>query len=135
MRQYQVPQFIDIEDKIIGPFTIKQFLYLAAAGAFALVCYYTLNFFVFIIITMPVAVLALALAFFKVNGIPFPRVMMHMIGYLSKPHLYIWKQRPPEKKKVAEVNAPTNISKVPVLTESKLQDLAWSLDIKENLED
>lgn len=135
MRQYQVPQFIDIEDKIIGPLTIKQFLYLAAAGAFALISYYTLNFFVFIILTMPVAVLALALAFFKVSGVPFPKVMVNMIGYLFKPHLYIWKQRPPEKKKTTDAPTPANIPKVPVLTESKLQDLAWSLDIKEKLED
>ena len=135
MRQYQVPQFIDIEDKIIGPLTLRQFLYLATAGAIGLISYYILNFFVFILITAPVAMLALALAFFKVNGVPFPKVMSNMIAYITKPHLYIWKQRPPEKKK-STLLAPTaiNIPKVPTLTESKLQDLAWSLDIKEQVE-
>jgi hypothetical protein len=33
--QFRIPQFIDIEDKVFGPFTFKQFGYLLGAIAFA----------------------------------------------------------------------------------------------------
>ncbi len=137
MRQYQVPQFIDIEDKIIGPLTIRQFVYLVGGGAIVVMAYYTLNFFFFILVAAPVAMLALALAFYTVNGIPFRKVLFNAITYFTKPHLYIWKQRRPEKKKISPQPEKKEISllKTPTLSESKLQDLAWSLDIKEKLEE
>lgn len=135
MRQYQVPQFIDIEDKIIGPLTIRQFIYLVGGGAVVVLFYYTLNFFFFILAAIPVGLLASALAFYTVDGIPFRKVILNAIGYFIKPHLYIWKQLPPEKKKAAapQPKAGTTLLKTPVLSESKLQDLAWSLDVKEKL--
>ncbi|KKW21844.1 MAG: hypothetical protein UY75_C0027G0006 [Parcubacteria group bacterium GW2011_GWC2_52_8c] len=137
MRQYQVPQFIDIEDKIIGPLTIRQFIYLVGGGAIAVMAFYTLNFFFFILVATPVALLALALAFYTVNGIPFRKVLFNAIAYFTKPHLYIWKQRRPETKKALPQPEKKEISllKTPTLSESKLQDLAWSLDIKEKLEE
>ena len=41
--QFQVPQFIDVENKIIGPLSLRQFLYLAGAGliSFMLFFYHT----------------------------------------------------------------------------------------------
>lgn len=135
MRQYQVPQFIDIEDKIIGPLTIKQFIYLASGGGAIVASFYLLPFILFIAAAVPIAALSLGLAFLKINGIPFPKVLASMIGYLMKPHLYLWKQLPPEVKKAASgpADKPETIMKVPKLTESKLQDLSWSLDIKGKL--
>lgn len=131
MRQYQVPQFIDIEDKIIGPLTIKQFLYLAAGGGVVVAAFYLLPFILFIAFSVPIAALSLGLAFLKISGVPFPKVLASMIGYMMKPHLYLWKQLPPEvKKETAAPSEPEAAMTVPKLTESKLQDLSWSLDIK-----
>ena len=136
MRQYQVPQFIDIEDKIIGPLTIREFIYLVAGGAIDVLCYYTLNFIFFLFIALPVSLLALALAFYKVDQVPFRKVMAHAIEYFTTPHLYIWKQQRPGKKTAALIpeKGTSVLLGTPKLTESKLQDLAWSLDIKETLE-
>lgn len=132
MRQYQVPQFIDIEDKIIGPLTLKQFVYLAAGGGAIVAAFYLLPFILFIAAAVPIAGLSLGLAFLKINGVPFPKVLASMIEYLMKPHLYLWKQLPPEaKKEAAPLSEPEAAMTVPKLTESKLQDLSWSLDIKE----
>lgn len=134
MRQYQVPQFIDIEDKIIGPLTLKQFMYLVAGGGAVVAAFYLLPFILFIAATIPIASLSLGLAFLKINGVPFAKVLASMIGYLMKPHLYLWKQLPPEIKKVEAIPAePEAKISIPKLTESKLQDLSWSLDIKEKM--
>ena len=133
MRQYQVPQFIDIEDRIVGPLTLKQFLYLVGGGGIVAFSIYTLPIIISILIALPISALSLSLAFVKINGIPFPKVLGSYVNYLTKPHLYIWKQLPEKATaKRAMSSAPEEpLSKVPTLTESKLQDLAWSLDIKD----
>ena len=42
--RFQVPQFIDIEDKIFGPLTFKQFVYLAGGGGLAFLIYKSVPF-------------------------------------------------------------------------------------------
>lgn len=133
MRQYQVPQFIDIEDRIIGPLTLKQFLYLVGGAGVVTASFYALPVILFILIAIPAAAFSVSMAFVKINGIPFPKVVANFLNYSTKPHLYIWKQLPPEKK-AAAVKDKESFEKVPTLTESKLQDLAWSLDIKDKIE-
>ena len=100
--------------------------------------FYTLKFIFFLILAVPVSLLALALAFYSVNGVPFRKVLANAIGYFSKPNLYIWKQPRNEPGKtprpVSKAPETPMFAKTPTLTESKLQDLAWSLDIKEKVE-
>lgn len=76
---------------------------------------------------------ALALAFYKINNRPFIIIVENAIGYFLKSKLYLWEKRDPKKEKVTGVNPETRKLTVPRLSENKLKDLAWSLDIKENL--
>jgi len=132
MKQYQVPQFITVEDKVIGPFTIKQFLYLGG-GALLIVGLYTF-FKIYIVVPLGIAIAALsaALAFLKINEQPFPTVFKNAALYFFKPRLYIWKQEKPERRvqKSETPKAQPTIKSIPTISESKLSDLAWSLDIK-----
>jgi hypothetical protein len=50
------------------------------------------NFFVFLIIGVPVGALAIALAFVPINNRPFSYFLEAMFNYFSKHRLYIWKQ-------------------------------------------
>lgn len=134
MKQFQVPQFIDIEDKIIGPLTLRQFLYLLGGGAIVVVARALFVPFLFYIISFFVLGLSFALAFYKVNGIPFPKIIAAALSYLSRPRLYIWKQEELPSKKPSVVSA-ASTAPAPKATESKLEDLAWSLDIKEKIEE
>ena len=68
MATFQVPQFIEEKPKIIGPFTLAQFLYLAAAAAISFASFYVFTFFLWILITIIVGGAAAALAFGKVEG-------------------------------------------------------------------
>ncbi len=131
MRQYQVPQFITVEDKVFGPFTIKQFVYLAAGGVLIFGARFLLAPFLFWPTAALVGGLAGSLAFLKINEQPFPLVFKNMIFYLLRPRLYIWKQEQLQKtdKQELKVSGPSVIS-IPKITSSKLSDLAWSLDIK-----
>lgn len=136
MKQFQVPQFIDVEDTIIGPFTLKQFLYLLGGGAIIVIARALFIPVFFYLIAIVVLLFSLALAFYKVDGIPFPKIVLAAFGYFSRPHLYLWKQEEPEKKKPSDEELTSQTSLIiPKASESKLADLAWSLDIKENIEE
>lgn len=137
MKQFQVPQFITVEDKVIGPFTLKQFLYLAGGGGVALAAYMFLHFALFLLAAAIVGSLAGALAFLKVNEQPFPIILKNAMMYLIRPRLYIWKKEDVRRaaKPEAIKQPQTAIQAIPKLSQSKLTDLAWSLDIKEKLQE
>ena len=131
--QYQVPQFIEIEDKIFGPFTLKQFIYLAGGGGVCLILFTLLPLYLAIPLALPFVGLALALAFYTVNDRPFIVVLEHGFKYLLSSKLYLWKQREPEAKlHAAQESIPTTPAALPQMTESRLRDLAWSLNIKDH---
>ena len=129
MAQYQVPQFIEVEDKIFGPLTLKQFVYLAGGGGLILLFFTLLPLYLTIILGIPIAVLSAGLAFYTVNGRPLIFAMEHAFGYLFGTKLYLWMQRD-VKPQEATVAKPANLP-VPKLSESKLKDLSWSLNIKD----
>lgn len=132
MQQYQVPQFITVEDKVIGPLTIKQSLYVGAASLLILGLYQIFIGLVFYFLAILVGALGASLAFLKINEQPLPRIIKNFFLYLLKPRLYTWKKEPPAKLKTKEeAKKPEVLIKgIPRLSESKLTDLAWSLDIK-----
>jgi hypothetical protein len=91
--QFKVPQFIEIEDKIIGPLTLKQFFYLGGGAMLLFILWFFLTLGAFILVALPVAGVSLALAFYKVNGRPLINVLVAMIRYLTKPRLYLWRKK------------------------------------------
>lgn len=132
--RYQVPQFIEVEDKIFGPLTLKQFIYLAGGGGLCLIFFTLLPIYLTILLGIPVVALSLALSFYQVNGRPFIVVLEHGFMYTVGNKLYLWKQRQPKTKTQKEVATAPTAPLVPKLSESKLKDLAWSLNIKERNE-
>lgn len=136
--RYQVPQFIEVEDKIFGPFTFKQFAYMGGAAGIAFIAYRFLPLFFAIFIIVPILTLGLALAFYKMNGRPFIDVMESAFNYMFSSKLYIWKKEPKkpeeiERKEIEELSSQASGIIVPKLSESKLKDLTWSLDINETI--
>lgn len=129
--QYQVPQFIEVEDKIFGPLTLKQFIYLAGGGGLCLIFFTLLNFYVAILLSTPIIVLSMGLAFYKFNGRPLIVAMEHAFGYLWGTKLYLWKQREAKAPTPTTAAAATPTLPVPKLSQSRLKDLAWSLNIKD----
>lgn len=129
--QYQVPQFIEVEDKIFGPLTARQFIYLAGGAGVALAAFSVLPFYIAIPVAMPIVGLGIALAFYSVNGRPFIDTLEHAFNYVVRGKLYLWSNERP--KEVAKRAAPVvnREAMVPKLSESKLRDLSWSLNIKD----
>ncbi len=134
--RYQVPQFIEVEDKIFGPFTFKQFIYLAGGAGVCFIAYKMLPFFVGLFVMLPAAGLSAALAFYKPNNRPFISTIEAAFNFALTSKLYIWKK---EDKKIVPktpedmVKAATASVGIPRISESRLKDLAWSLDINETI--
>lgn len=132
--QFKVPQFIDIEDKLFGPFTFRQFVYMVGGGGMIFVIYKLLPLWIGIFLIIPVAGLTLLLTFYKINEKPFIYYLQAGVNYFISSKLYIWKQRlvkPSDKEKDMEsVSQTTQL--VPMTSSSNsLKDLAWSLDVQE----
>ncbi|MDD5033077.1 MAG: PrgI family protein [Candidatus Pacebacteria bacterium] len=135
--QFQVPQFIEIEDKIFGPLTLKQFLYLAGGGAAVFLLYISLPFFFFILAAAPVGGFAAALAFLKINNRPFINLVENALRHFSRAKIYVWKktEKPVAREKInpEQNQSPQSpLNQTPAVSKKRLSDLAWSLDIKKD---
>ncbi|OGG41454.1 hypothetical protein A2837_03010 [Candidatus Kaiserbacteria bacterium RIFCSPHIGHO2_01_FULL_46_22] len=91
--RFEVPQFIEIEDKIFGPLTWKQFVYVAGGSGLAAVLFFFTPFLVFLLLGIPVAGLTFLLSFYPVNNRPFSIFMESAVSYLQGAKLYLWRKR------------------------------------------
>jgi len=89
--QFQVPQFIETEDKIIGPLTLLQFLYIGGAGIIVAVLFFVLNFSLWIVTAIFFGGVGVGLAFGKVNGRPITIYLTALIDSIWKPKVYVYK--------------------------------------------
>ena len=144
--EYQVPQFIEVEDKIVGPLTLKQFIYIAGAGGLCIVFFAYTNIVVAFLLSAAVVAFAAALAFYKVNGKPFINVLEAGFNYYLGGKLFLWKHQDAgagEKEKSVAADAAAAATETALhasrdaqkLTRGKLSDLALSLDTRANAEE
>lgn len=131
--RYQVPQFIDVEDKIVGPLTLKQFVYIAGGAGMCFVVYTYTPLIVALILIAIIAPLSLALAFYKINNKPFIDFLESAFMFYTRQNLYIWKKEQKKIVKADEIAKDQNKVFVPRLSDSKLKEMSWSLDVNENL--
>lgn len=135
--RFEVPQFIEVEDKIFGPLTFKQFVYLAGGGGLCVIIWIFVPKIIGIFLILAVGAFALALAFYQPNNKPFVAFVEAALRYVSSGKLYIWKKE--ERKAVGSGSSlqkgagdPAELT-VPRLSDSRLRDLAWSLDVHDSL--
>ena len=88
--QFQVPQFIETEDKIVGPFTLRQFIYLVLGGLICAGLFFLVQLLIWIMIAMIIMGISGTLAFGKVNGQPMTKVLFSSLTYYWKPQVYVW---------------------------------------------
>ncbi|MFA6520117.1 MAG: PrgI family protein [Candidatus Paceibacterota bacterium] len=135
--QFKVPQFLEIEDKIFGPFTFREFIYLAGGAGLCFVLYKLLGLLLGIIPILIIGGFSLALTFYRPNNKPFINMIESGVKFLSQSKLYIWKKQTEEKKgSRAGQSVGSDKEKIRMMSSSglkldgsKLRDLAWSLDV------
>jgi hypothetical protein len=140
--KFRVPQFIDMEDKIFGPLTLKQFAYILGAGGFSFIIWTFISIkIIAIILIIPVAGLFISLAFVQINGRPFVDVLESVLKYYTGSKIYTWKQPKAEmsvdmtdeaEKMVQEASKNVLIAKA---DSNKLHSLSLGLDVLDNVEE
>lgn len=130
--RYQVPQFIEMEDKLFGPLTLKQFIYIAGGIGASIAMYLFLPIYISILPIIFMLGFSAMLAFLKVNNRPFIFALESFVKYIINPKLYIWhKAEKPLKLPLESLDDIPATEFIPKLANSKLKDLAWTLDVRE----
>lgn len=130
--RFEVPQFINIPDKLFGPFTFKEALYLVGGGGMIYVLYRVAPFSIAVFLGLPIAAFTGALVFYKPNGRPFIHMVESWLLYTFSHKFYLWRQRDPEPgaQDVTQIHqAIPKKGDIPEDNRQKISNLAWSLDI------
>ena len=90
MAQFLVPQFIEVEDKIIGPITVRQFVIMVVAGVLAVIEYKLLSFWIFVVVAFITVTAGAVLAFVRINGRPMHYFMLNFIQTIRSPYRRVW---------------------------------------------
>ncbi|MFA6094567.1 MAG: PrgI family protein [Candidatus Paceibacterota bacterium] len=132
--RFQVPQFIEVEDKIFGPLTLKQFIYVAGGAGICVTLWVFLPFFFALLIGIPVAIFSLLLAFYRMNKQPFIVIAEAWLLYMLKSKLYVWRkdENNPIVTQKGDDMEEESLLYVPKTSASNLKDLSWTLSVQGN---
>ena len=89
---FNVPQFIDVEDKVAGPLTWRQILWMIGMGAVLLTMYNLFDSASFFVLAIPVIILFCLFAFYRPNGVSMITFAMHGVFFLFQPKVSVWER-------------------------------------------
>ena len=130
MDQFIVPQFIDVENKIIGPISTRQFIILLVAGMIMFLCYKLMTFWAFAITALLILGLSVVIAFVKINGQMFHIFLLNIIQTLKRPNLRIWNKNDGDEKAKEEIKVGMKIlAPKKLVSSSHLTELSLKADL------
>ncbi len=107
MAQYKVPQDVEAEDKLLGPFSFRQFVYLlVAAGCIALAVAFWQIFPALAIIPALPALFFIVLALPLKKDQPMETYLAAIVSYYLKPRTRMW--TPGQRDSTIMISAPKN---------------------------
>lgn len=121
-----------MEDKIFGPLSFKEFIYLAGGAGLSYMIYrFTPSFLLALLLIAPVMSFAIALSFYRPNNKPFIDMVQSAIVFFFGQKLYIWKkEKKPMTTREVDVSDRTGINlEVPTLSGNKLTGLNWDIGV------
>jgi membrane protein implicated in regulation of membrane protease activity len=133
--QFHVPQFIDVEDKIFGPLTFRQFVYVAGGAGICVTIYFLIPSPILAWPLMAVAAgLAGALAFYRLNNKPFIYTLQAAFSYLTNSRLYLWQRQEHKDKSKQEMEREIRqvqqaVSDISNRRADNLNNKAWQVDV------
>ncbi len=131
MQQFTVPQFIDVEDKILPFVTVRQFLLLIVAAVIGFILYATLDFAAFLTFTIVETGIIIVIAFAKVRGAPFHHFILNFLQVMIKPNIRVWNNsstRTSQKEaKEIEIAVPEKVERK-TFSKSRLNELSLIVD-------
>lgn len=127
--RFEVPQFIEIEDKIFGPLTWKQFVYVAGGGGLAAVLFFFTPFIIFVLLGAPIIALSFLLSFYPINNRPFATFLESAVKYFQGSKLYLWRKSDTGISGKADLNTPGTPAYLPPANDN-IASLSRRLEMK-----
>jgi len=90
MQQFVVPQFIDVEDKVLGPLSVRQFITLLVGAGILFLLFNLMGLIEFVFASILVLLLLFVFAFVKINGRPFHYFLLSLMQTFRRPSLKLW---------------------------------------------
>jgi hypothetical protein len=134
MLQYNVPQFVDQQDEVIGPLTIKQFMFLVIGTVITgLLWPVTPNIIFFFIFAVPVILLSIMFAFVKIRGQTFFTFVINVGVFFVEPQLFLWSRDPASQseiivRKTVQKTDQDTVEKEKEYSQQRVEEIAWVLD-------
>ena len=108
MAQYKVPQDVEADDKLLGPFSFRQFVYLLIAGGLIFLAVGLFQLFPLLaIIPVPFILLLAVLALPLKKDQPMETYLAAIVSYYLKPHNRIW--TPGQRESTISITAPKKV--------------------------
>ena len=116
MAQYKVPQDVEADDKLLGPFSFRQFVYLLICGGLIALGVGLFQIFpVLAIIPLPFVLFFAALALPLKKDQPMETYLAAIVSYYLKPHTRLW--TPGQRDSTIEITVPKKVE------ESRARDI------------
>lgn len=134
MNSFVVPQFIDVEAKIIGPITLRQFVISLIGGFGVVIAYKFFDTGLFIISLLVIGGIVFLFGFFKVNGRAFHLFLLSVLQTIKRPGIRVWRPSPnAQVKNLASTGEIGNMDELQKksgqpLNKSRLQELSLVVD-------
>lgn len=133
---FNVPQFIGIEDKIVGPLTAKQLGWFGLAGVILLILWGLLDISAFFMSAVVVIGLALALGFYRPYNQSLLEFLSSSVFFVLRPKDYVWRRYYDNintKTKAPEKKIEKALENKKIISSSKLDELSEILDKNKQL--
>src|SRR4030043_1334725 len=136
---FSVPKFIEMEAKIVGPLTWRQFAFVGTAGVLIFFLYFILKqrFILFLVIALILGVASIGSAFLKEGGRPLPTVLINFLFYNASSKIYTWNKQSTEprliykKEKIKKVEIKKEPAALLKITkQSRLKELSNQIELK-----
>jgi len=132
MQQVVVPQFLDVEDKIIGPVSVRQFVEMMIGAIIIAILYKLFDFPLFVISGLAIIAITLIVAFVKINGQSFHLFLLNFVQTIKRPKLKIWRKQIIIKQLKKELEQPPPPPPPPLrqrpVSVSKISEIALVID-------
>ncbi len=129
--RFIVPQFIDAEDKIFGPVTVRQFIIVIIGFLFIFIAYKLSDFALFALEAFIITSVTLLFAFVKFNGAPFHVFFGNFLNTFTKAKIRVWMKEyiaVAEFKSKNEEKKEEYIKPKPLANSGKLSELSLIID-------
>ncbi|MFA5083985.1 MAG: PrgI family protein [Candidatus Paceibacterota bacterium] len=109
--QFQVPQYYEVKERIVGPLTLQQFFYIAAACGLSFLLFFIFQLWLWFVVSVILVGTASALALIEINGQSLTKVLFSALFYYWRPRVYFWQREiekeeiilPEEKEQIKEI--------------------------------